>query len=289
MFSSNALEQVLREVAMRGGLDELLDAGDAEGDDAAVTAEDLAKIVALVKERRKEHAERARLKTDAGLRGKLASAMVGDGAGDALAGDAPAALGAYDEEEEEDSAAREEARRKREAFAKEKVGNIQAQLEEAGAPRLREKRRRRRRRRRQENCPGSPRLLRPLREAGSPARRRLLRPLREAGSQVLRHRRRLPLEAKFPARRLLHLRRRAAGCPGRLLLLRRRRAARFRVRPHLRLFPPREGSSPAVRLLRRPPRENSAAVRRLLLRPAALASASRPLRRRRRWPRLCAR
>ena len=108
MFSSNALEQVLREVAMRGGLDELLDAGDAEGDDAAVTAEDLAKIVALVKERRKEHAERARLKTDAGLRGKLASAMVGDGAGDALTGDALAALGAYDEEEEEDSAAREE-------------------------------------------------------------------------------------------------------------------------------------------------------------------------------------
>ena len=46
MFSSNALEQVLREVAMRGGLDELLDAGDAEGDDAAVTAEDVAGALA---------------------------------------------------------------------------------------------------------------------------------------------------------------------------------------------------------------------------------------------------
>jgi formin 2 len=130
MFSSNALEQVLREVAMRGGLDELLDAGDAEGDDASVTAEDVAKIVALVKERRKEHAERARVKKDAGLRGKLASAMVGDGAGDALDGDALAALGAYGEEEDA-GAAREEARAKREAFAKDKVGNIQAQLEEA--------------------------------------------------------------------------------------------------------------------------------------------------------------
>ena len=126
MFSANALELVLREVAMRGGLDELLDGGgDAEGDAPdAVTAEDVAKIVALVKEKRREQAELARLQKDGGLSGKLASVMVGDGVDEkTLAG-----LNFSDGETEDAAAKRKE---RRIAFATEKVGNIQAQLEEA--------------------------------------------------------------------------------------------------------------------------------------------------------------
>ena len=56
-FSTNALEQILRDVASRGGLDDLLEGGEGEGGEGDVTAEDVAKIIALVKAQRRERAE----------------------------------------------------------------------------------------------------------------------------------------------------------------------------------------------------------------------------------------
>ena len=136
-YSVNALEQILREVAMRGGLDDLLEGGEGdEGGDVDVSAEDVAKIVELVKARRKERAESAKIKRDQGLAGKLAAKLVGDGADE----DADEATPEADDPE---ASSAEKARRKeaRAKFAKEKVENIQNQLEAAspsGSPRASE-------------------------------------------------------------------------------------------------------------------------------------------------------
>ena len=302
MFSSNALEQVLREVAMRGGLDELLDAGDAEGDDAAVTAEDLAKIVALVKERRKEHAERARLKTDAGLRGKLASAMVGDGAGDALAGDAPRRSG------------RTTRRRRRTPRRGKRRGRSARRSPRKRWGTSRRSSRRRGRRGCGESAAAAAAAARKTARdppaSSAPSGRQA--PRRAAASSAPSGRQAPRCSATAAASPWRQAPRRAAssssaawrqaargasssaaaagrqnlGCAASSAAATGRQdpgcAPTSASSPPGREAPGRSASSAA-------PRANSAAVRRLLLRPAALASASRPLRRRRRWRRLCAR
>ena len=122
-FSTNALEQILRDVASRGGLDDLLEGGEGEGGEGDVTAEDVAKIIALVKAQRRERAESSKNKRETGLGGKLAAALVGEGAEDEELGeDAAEVLSA-------ERAARKDAR---ETFAREKVENIRSKLEREG-------------------------------------------------------------------------------------------------------------------------------------------------------------
>ena len=140
MFSGDVLERVLREVAAKGGLDGLVegDEGD-DDDDGAVTAEDVAKIVALVKEQRKRQTEEAaRLKRngDGGLRGALATKMVGSGVDETETETESVSVSAGpgdSEAEGTDAETAENAKLKerRDAFANEKVGNIPTQLEEA--------------------------------------------------------------------------------------------------------------------------------------------------------------
>ena len=222
-FSTNALEQILRDVASRGALDDLLEGGEGEGGEGDVTAEDVAKIIALVKAQRRERAESSKNKRETGLGGKLAAALVGEGAEDEELGEDAAEVSSAER------AARKDAR---ETFAREKVENIRSKLEREGdedgdgdgATTMEEKE--------EENTSGSVSMSSPTAPSTGPPpppppppgerfrERRLRRPLRRRGEN-------------FPACPLPRRRRRLAGSfperPRRLL--HRRLVESFRERP----------------------------------------------------------